>query len=355
MSSLAALPLVFVLPDAHGGISGGNIYNAELIAALGRRGAPLEARSIGELASGGLAPVASVSFFDTLDLAQIVAGVERAPAGPLGLIVHHLPSLEPGLASAHPSLELEARALPLFDLYLSTSAFTTRLLEQRGIEPRRLLTVPPGVAARRGPGARAVPPLRALSPPLRALLVGNLISRKGILELLQALRGLDDEAFELCIVGRSDLDPVYARACAALVASTPGLSRCVRFVGVQPYERMSEQYDAAHVLVSAAHMETYGMALAEAKAHGLPIMASEGGNVREHFRDGHDGLLFGSIPELARGLVELARTPARLERLLAAAALEASATPYTWDDAAESLLEQLDAFVQAGLGRRPRS
>jgi glycosyltransferase involved in cell wall biosynthesis len=348
MSSLAQQPLVFVLPDGHGGVSGGNIYNAELIAALGRRGAPIEARSIGELASGQLSHVAGVTFFDTLDLDQIVAGTAQGPSGPRGLIVHHLPSLEPGLASDHPALELEERALPWFDFYLSTSAFTTRLLAARGLDEDRLLTVRPGVAA-----SHQRPSTRSAAPPLRALLVGNLISRKAVLELLDGLRTAGDEAFELSIVGRSDLDPAYAQACTARVAATPGLSRRVRFVGVQPYERMGELYDAAHVLVSAARMETYGMALAEAKAHGLPILASEGGNVRDHFRDGHDGLLFASIAELAQGLLELARAPARLQHLLAAAALEASSARYTWDDAAESLLEQLHAFVQGGLSRRP--
>ncbi|MET0411511.1 MAG: glycosyltransferase family 4 protein [Polyangiaceae bacterium] len=348
MSSLAQQPLVFVLPDGHGGVSGGNIYNAELIAALGRRGAPVEARSIGELASGQLAQLAGVTLFDTLDLAQIVAATAQGPVGPRGLIVHHLPSLEPGLPGDHPSLELEARALPWFDFYLSTSAFTTRLLGARGLDPRRLLTVRPGVASCQRSRTRSA------APPLRALLVGNLIARKAVLELLDGLRAAGDEAFELSIVGRSDLDPAYARACAQRVASTPGLSSRVRFLGVQPYERMSELYDAAHVLVSAARMETYGMALAEAKAHGLPILASEGGNVRDHFRDGHDGLLFASIPELAQGLLELASAPARLERLLAAAALAASTAPYSWDDAAESLLEQLQALVRgAGLTRRP--
>lgn len=340
-----AQPLVFVLPDGHGAVSGGNIYNAELIAALGRRGAAVEARSIGELARGGLSQVGGVTFFDTLDLAEIVAGAALSPPGPRGLIVHHLPSLEPGLPSSHPSLELESRALPLFDLYLSTSAFTTRLLRARGIDEGRLLTVRPGVAAA-GP-AHA----RPAAPPLRALLVGNLIARKGVLELLEALREAGDEALELRIVGRLDLDAGYARACTALVASTPALSSRVRFDGVQPYERMSELYDAAHVLVSAARMETYGMALAEAKAHGLPILASEGGNVREHFRDGHDGLLFASIPELAGGLLELARAPARLEALLAAARA-AGAEPYGWDDAAASLLEQLETFTRGELSRR---
>lgn len=347
MSSPVQLPLVFVLPDGHGGVSGGNIYNAELIAALRRRGAAVEARSIGDLAQGRLSQLAGITLFDTLDLAEIVACAARGPAGLRGLIVHHLPSLEPGLASDHPSLELEARALPSFDFYLSTSEFTTRLLAARGFDERRLLTVQPGVAS----AARAS--TRRAGPPLRALLVGNLIARKAVLELLEGLSQAGDAALELSIVGRSDLDPAYARACESLVTATPALASRVRFLGVQPYERMSELYDAAHVLVSAARMETYGMALAEAKAHGLPILASEGGNVREHFRDGHDGLLFASIPELAQGLLELARTPARQERLLAAAALAASAATYTWDDAALSLLGQLDGLVTRGLSRRP--
>lgn len=347
MSPFAPRPLVFVLPDGHGGVSGGNIYNAELIAALGRRGAAVETRAIGELARGQLAPVGGITLFDTLNLAEIVAAAARGPAGPRGLIVHHLPSLEPDLPSTHPSRELEARALPSFDFYLSTSGFTTRLLSARGIDERRLLTVLPGVAARQRPRSREA------APPLRGLLVGNLISRKGVLELLEALRHAGDGAFELSIVGRADLDPAYARACAALVDSTPGLSSRVRFLGVQPYERMSELYDAAHVLVSSARMETYGMALAEAKAHGLPILASEGGNVRDHFRDAHDGLLFASISELARGLIELAQAPARLQRLLATAALEATAAAYTWDDAAARLLEQLDVLLRGALSRHP--
>jgi glycosyltransferase involved in cell wall biosynthesis len=347
MSSLQAQPLVFVLPEGHGGISGGNIYNAELIAALRRRGVSVELRTIGALGRGELASVRGVCFFDTLDLGELLAHTELGPADLQGLIVHHLPSLEPDLPNTHPARELEARALPLFDFYLSTSAFTTRLLAERGIEAQRLLTVPPGVAARTGGSARPT------TPPLRAVLVGNLIPRKGVLELLEALRGHGDAPFQLRIVGRTDLDSTYARACTELLEKAPALARRTEIAGVVPYEQMGGAYAAAHVLVSAARMETYGMAIAEAKARGLPILAAEGGNVRHHFRDGHDGLLFATIPELARGLVQLARAPARLARLLDAAEHEAASAAPSWDDAAASLMRQLDAGVSGGLSRRP--
>jgi hypothetical protein len=63
--------------------------------------------------------------------------------------------------------------------------------------------------------------------------------------------------------------------------------------------------------------------------------------VRQHFRHAHDGLLFHSVAELARGLLELARAPAPLEALLEAASEEAAAAPYTWDEAAERFLAQV--------------
>jgi glycosyltransferase involved in cell wall biosynthesis len=329
--------LRFILPDGHVGISGGNIYNAQLILALRRGGVTVETRSIADFLRGSPSVGPDLCFVDTLNLSEFLANPEARARGTYGLVVHHLPSLEPGLSATHESLDVEARALPLFDRYLSTSEFTTALLLARGIAPQAVLTVPPGLPARSA--VRARPAL----PPLRALLVANLIPRKAVLELLRALIdcGLDDAAFELEIVGRADLDPSYARACSELVAATPALQGRVHFRGVVPYAGMGELYETRHVLVSAARMETYGMALAEAHAHGLPILASEGGNVRQHFRDGHDGLLFDSIPALARGLLNLARTPAALPALLARADSAASAASYTWDAAAQRFMQQL--------------
>jgi glycosyltransferase involved in cell wall biosynthesis len=331
-------PLVFVLPEAHGGISGGNIYNAQLIAALRALGVAVSTMSIGEFTATG-AGDAGLCFIDTLNLAEFLAAQGARRGRAYGLIVHHLPSLEPDISPADEALAIEARALPLFERYLSTSQFTTALLCARGIPAGAILTVPPGLPAR--VAARPRPAL----PPLSALLVANLIPRKAVLELLQALlvAGVADADLRLTIVGRSDIDPGYAAQCGALVAARPELAQRVVLRGVLPYERMGELYAKAHVLVSAARMETYGMALAEAHAHGLPILASEGGNVREHFRHGHDGLLFDSVPALARGLLELARAPTRLRSLLDEAERAASSATYTWDDAARTLLEQLRA------------
>src|SRR5581483_5661898 len=134
-----------------------------------------------------------------------------------------------------------------------------------GVPPARIMVVTPGLHA-----VKIAP--RVYAPPLRALAVGNLIPRKGLRELLRALASRPAELV-LDLVGRADLDPAYAAECAALAAR----DRRVRLVGPVAHGGMSAIYASHHVLVSAATMETYGMALAEARAHGLPILALDRG------------------------------------------------------------------------------
>jgi glycosyltransferase involved in cell wall biosynthesis len=94
------------------------------------------------------------------------------------------------------------------------------------------------------------------------------------------------------------------------------------------------------LLVSGAGMETFGMALQEGGAHGLPILAMDGGYSRHHFTDGENGLLFKSTDGLARALVTLVRDESMMRGLFDRAQRsprEAS----SWKDAAETLVEYL--------------
>ena len=100
------------------------------------------------------------------------------------LLVHHLPSLEPGLPPADPSLGTEAAALARCRAFVATSPFTARLLASRGFPAERILTLTPAAPT---PATEPAAPPRRYLPPLRALMVGNLIPRKAVLPLLEAL------------------------------------------------------------------------------------------------------------------------------------------------------------------------
>ncbi|HEY3500112.1 MAG TPA: glycosyltransferase family 4 protein [Polyangiaceae bacterium] len=332
----ADLPLCFVLPEGSELVSGGNLYNRAFLEALAAL-VPVRRLSLGEWRRELQAGTPGCFFLDSLDLNQAPELARRRPGQYFGLLVHHLPSLEPGLPESHPSRRFEAEALTRFDLFVCTSPFTREYLGSRGIPEARLLTVPPAPPAAR---ARA----RRYEPPLSALMVANLIPRKGVLELLRALSARGEALeFRLTIVGRDDIDPDYASACRAFLAGSPYLAPRARIAPAVSQERMLEYYEVNDLVVSAAKMETFGMALQEARAHGLPLLVQAGGFARAHVDEGSNGLVLGDVTALADALLSLAREALRMSALFAGAQATRPGTGYGWRDAARRFL--------VGLGR----
>ena len=333
--------LVFALPAQSDEVSGGNLYNEHLLRALGRV-RPVTGTTVAACRLRIEHGLPGCYFVDSLDLQSLVSFPEPRPGQSLGLVVHHLPSLEPGIDPADPALALEASALSRCDLFLATSPFTAQRLRERGFDEHRILTVLP--APPTGAGALPRP-----APPFVFAVVGNLIPRKGVLPLLECLADQlqDTDQFQLELAGRTDVAPAYARACLER-AQTPRLRAIVRYLGAVPHAHIGAGYRRAAAFVSASSMETFGMALQEARAYGLPILALDGGYVREHFTPGHNGFLFDSVGALAGQLLAFVREPARLYSLFDEAQRSRLASGYTWDSAAEQLLCELERCQRSG-------
>lgn len=330
----------FVLPAGHELVSGGNVYNRELLAAVGAlrsagEDAPevktLERVAFREAVRSG-AP--GLYFLDTLDLADAPLLTQKTGEQRAVLVVHHLPSLEPGARDTDASVELERAVLPLFDAFLATSPFTVAELERRGVRRERVLLVEPGLPAVE---LGALP-----AGPRHALLAGNVIPRKGVRELLQTLAAntRDGDAFSLELVGRLDIDATYAADVVRLAGTPPLAGRVVLHAPV-PYDAMGAYYRRAGVVLSAAAMETYGMALAEARAHGLPIFALDAGYTARHFENGVDGRAFESVEELARAWLAALRDERSFARIAENARRRAAPGPATWDRAARRFVGEL--------------
>jgi glycosyltransferase involved in cell wall biosynthesis len=332
----ADVPLWFVLPQGSELVSGGNLYNRALLEALETL-VPVRRLSLAEWRGELGAGTPGCFFLDSLDLNQTSELARRRSGQYFGLVVHHLPSLEPDLPEDAAARRFEAEALASFDLFLCTSPFTSEYLRKRGLPAARLITVVPAP-----PALRAA--LRGYEPPLSALMVANLVPRKGVLELLRALASsAEHPQFLLTIVGRDDIDPAYASACRAFLAGCPYLAACVRIDPAVSHERLQKYYETNDLVVSAAKMETFGMALQEARAHGLPLLVLDAGFARAHVDAGANGLVVSDIAALVTAFSGLARDPSRMSEIFMGAQRTRPGADYGWLDAARRFL--------VGLGR----
>ncbi|MEQ9330474.1 glycosyltransferase family 4 protein [Thalassobaculum sp.] len=132
--------------------------------------------------------------------------------------------------------------------------------------------------------------------------------------LATALAGLASRPWTLVAVGDGPARPQVAEAFAALAGR-------VRLTGTLPADRLARIYAAADLLVWPAIQEAYGMALLEAQAAGLPVLAGDAGGVPDIVRHGSTGVLVpeGDAAAFAAALSGLLDDPGRLPAMGAAA------------------------------------
>jgi len=187
-------------------------------------------------------------------------------------MVHHLESDEPGSTQRRARLRLFERAvLMLSDKIIVNSPATAQRVAVLGVVGRPVAVVPPGFdvadAGRswRSPGVR------------RLLTVGKLTPRKANDQLLLALRLLPD-SFVLDLAGVAN-EPDYAHYLHTLVENH-GLMMRVSFHGYTTPRMLADLRASADIYVSASMWEGFGMAVAEAMAVGLPVVAVDNEPVR---------------------------------------------------------------------------
>lgn len=213
---------------------------------------------------------------------------------PVVTIVHHLRSSE----AEHPALlrrlyrTVERLYLNSVDAVLCNSRTTQAAVTQLLHRPKPCHVAYP--AADHLPDAGS--PLdaaalagRARTPgPLRLLFVGNLIPRKGLHIVLDALRRTPAGFWQLDVVGQTDVDDDYAKKMMAHSRTfAPG---AVRFLGRLPDAELVRTYRSHHALLAPSY-EGFGIACLEAMRFGLPVLASTTGAAHELVTPGENGVL----------------------------------------------------------------
>ena len=111
------------------------------------------------------------------------------------------------------------------------------------------------------------------------------VKRDSYLLLADALGRLGERSWQLLVVGdgpaRCEIEAALSRLGPARVA----------FAGAVPETSLAAYYAAADLLVWPAVREAYGLAMLEAQAAGLPVIAGREGGVAEVVQDGITGVL----------------------------------------------------------------
>ncbi len=188
------------------------------------------------------------------------------------------------------------------------------------------------------------------------LTVSRLDTHKGIDTVIRALPAVRAAfpAVRYAVAGVGSRGPEFARLAAEL-----GLEDAVTFLGFVADAELPAVYNAADLYVGASRRydllaEGFGIALVEASACGLAVVAGDSGGVADAVRDGETGILVDpdDPAAVAAGITRLLADDAARRRM-GAAGRRAVETRYNWDRVAADLI-RIDGEFRRGppLGAR---
>ena len=345
---------VFVVPGRLDTPTGGYIYDRRMVAALLDACVPVVVRELDDSfpfptdaalkqAADVLAsiPDGSTVVVDGLAGGAMPEQIEReAKRLRFVALVHHPLAKETGLGADAAAVFAvsERRGLEHARHVIVTSRATADVLRlEYAVGEERLTVVEPGTdqAERAACAGGSAPKL---------LCVATLTPRKGHLTLIRALALITDLDWHLTCVGSLDRDSATTARVHEEVA-VRGLVDRVSFVGELKDSELAPYYDNADVFVLPTEYEGYGMAVAEAIAHGLPVISTPTGGIPDLVRTdlgNPAGILVepGDVPALAAALRRLVGNPDERRQFMYGA-WGSRMHVRSWKDAAEAMARVL--------------
>ena len=263
----------------------------------------------------GALPSGIVTLVDSLALGAIPEIIEHHGSRLRIVAVVHLPlAADIGIEkeAAARFAVAERRALMAASLVVVTGRATLPLLADYAVPLARVVVIEPGTrpaALARGSGGSR----------LELLCVATLNPGKGHDDLLTALAAVPSRGWFLTCAGSVTRHPPTAARIQARIRERELDDRVV-LAGELDADAIEACYDRSDLFVLATQRETYGMVVAEALAHGLPIVSTRTGAIADLV--GEDaGLLVspGDVPALTEALSRAIGDAALRARLAAGA------------------------------------
>jgi glycosyltransferase involved in cell wall biosynthesis len=241
---------------------------------------------------------------------SLLPGAHRSRPYVISLRGSDVPGYDPGLAWQHRLLRPITRRI-----WLSAHRVVANSHSLRGLALSWMPEAAIDVICNGADQPTAFSIRRPIGKGVRILTVSRLIARKGLDTLIMALARTRREDLSLEIVGEGP-----ARDALTQLALSAGVAHRVRFHGFVDHSSLTAVYAQADIFVLASVAESCSMALLEAMAAGLPVIATRVGGTVEVVKHEYNGLLVTptSIEELSAALETLAGSPLLRQRFAAA-------------------------------------
>lgn len=325
--------------------TGGYIYDAHIVDGLRARGWRVAVR---EVAAGGFSaalaslPAGCITLVDGLLYGAAPEVVEAHASQVRFVPVIHLPLAEDiGLDQpARQRLEAsERRALRFAARVVATGPATAVTLETYGVPRASIVLALPGTDA----AALA----HGTGSPLQILCVATVNAGKGHAMLIRGVASAPTRDWHLTCAGSLSWDPAAVVEVRDLVAQE-GLQAHVTFPGELDSAALERLYASADLFALATLKETFGMAIAEAIAHGLPVVSTLTGAVTTvagesagvFVEPGNEAAFTHALHRLMTDAPERAR--------VAAQARESRHRLPTWDHCLDKISTALDELSISG-------
>jgi colanic acid/amylovoran biosynthesis glycosyltransferase len=224
-----------------------------------------------------------------------------------------------------------------------------------GLDPAKARVIRPGVDPELFRPADGSPASNGARPggALRVLMVGWLRWEKGYEYALEAIRELSDRGIvaRLDIVGSVPFErrgPSTERERIVHTVTELGLEQHVRLLGRLSSAEIVDRLRASDVFLHPSVTEGLPLAIVEAMACGLPIVASDCGGVSEAVTEGVEGLLVPPRDSacLADALERLARDPG-IGRRMGAAGRARVMSEFTLEDEHGAFMDMFREVIAA--------
>ncbi len=206
----------------------------------------------------------------------------------------------------------ELMALHQMKRLIVTGQFTHDLLCKAGVNPANIRIVEPGTDP--------FPQKTHYKPvPSELLCIANFSPIKAQDILICSLSGLTARTWTLHLYGDKDRDKEYSNRINSLIKQFHLETRVILH-GIATRDEITALFLNADLFVMPSLFESYGMALTESLAHGVPVLTTRAGNIPRTVPDGM-GILVkaGKAEELTDAIRSLLDDPNKYASLCAAA------------------------------------